>query len=309
MKAVYYSLVLTSEPTVHQNQWIRSIGSLREFNTTIPVYLFLFNEPTTAILRTADECEVVVHHLGSYRDCLRELAGEEGAALSCIPTLNKLLPLGHFGASVSQVLFLDCDTFFFGDVASLFAKYQARHLYAREEPHSRRSAFLEYHPSHIDEHTLRRIAAEAGAAFVPPYNSGVVLLNHGLSAELWALRTEFLRFAWRLTLGASMFPDISLPAELRNILATMPRSQPDDPIEFPSGNYWILEQIALWLTLGRIRGLSHGQFLMADVLQNGEFMIYRSYKTKCTVVHYLRGNEALFLKDAGAEPGQPADPD
>jgi hypothetical protein len=309
MNAVYYSLVLTSEPTAYQNQWIRSIGSLRKFNKTIPVHLFLFNEPTPAILEKADECEVIVHRLGGYRECLRELAGEEGAALSCIPTLNKLIPLGYFEPSVSQVLFLDCDTFFFGDVASLFAKYQACHLFAREEPHSRRSAFLEYRASHIDEDALCRIAAETGAAFVPPYNSGVVLLNHGLSAELWALRKEFLRYAWRLTLGASMSPDISLPAELGNTLATMPRSQSGDPIEFPSGNYWILEQIALWLTLGRIQGLSHGQFLMADVLQNGEFMIYRSYKTKCTVVHYLRGNEALFLKDAGPEKSKSADLD
>jgi hypothetical protein len=308
MKAVYYSLVLTSKPTVHQNQWIRSIGSLRKFNTTIPVYLFLFNEPTPAILERAEECEVVVHPLGSYRDCLRELAGEEGAALSCIPTLNKLLPLGHFGAAESQVLFLDCDTFFFGDVASLFSNHRQCQWYAREEPHSRRSAFLEYRPEHIDEDALCRIALETGAAPVPPYNSGVVLLNHGLCAELFALRKEFLQYAWRLTLGASMSPQITLPPELKNSLAKMPLRQRGGLIEFPSRNFWILEQVALWLTLGRIPDLSHDQFTMADVLQNGEFMIYRSYKTKCTVVHYLRGNEALFLKDA-AEGGQPEGPD
>src|ERR1700685_4262900 len=122
MKAVYYSLVLTAERTAYQNQWIRSIASLRKFNETIPVYLFLFNEPTHSILDKAAECEVSVHRLGSYRDCLTELAGEQGAALSCIPTLNKLLPLGHFGPQFSQVLFLDCDTFFFRDVATLFAK-------------------------------------------------------------------------------------------------------------------------------------------------------------------------------------------
>jgi hypothetical protein len=309
MKAVYYSLVLTAEPTVHQNQWIRSIGSLRRFNTTIPVHLFLFNEPTPAILEKADECEVIVHRLGSYRDCLREIGGEEGAALSCIPTLNKLIPLGYFAQSVSQVLFLDCDTFFFGDVATLFAKYQARHLYARETPHSRRSVFLEYRPSEIDEDALDRIAADRGTRPVPPYNTGVILLNQGVSADLFALRKEFLRYAWRLILGASLSPDMSLPLELRNFLATMPLNRLGDPIKFPSKNYWILDEIALSLTLGRIPDLSHGQFPMEDVLQNGEFMIYRSYRTKCTVVHYLRGNEALFLKDTEAEARQSTDPD
>ena len=308
MKAVYYSLVLTSESARYQSQWIRSIGSLRKFNRTIPVYLFLFNEPTPAILERADEYEVTVHHLGSYRDCLRELADDEGAALSCVPTLNKLLPLGHFGASFSQVLFLDCDTCFFGDVATLFMKYQQYSLYAREAPHSRRSTFLGYNSSEIDEDALYRIAAKAGAALVPPYNSGVVLLNHGLWAELFALRARFLRYAWRLALGAGLSAEIALPLEWKEQFASMPSGELGDPIAFPSENCWILDEIALSLTLGSMPGLSHGQFAMADVLQNGEFMIYRSYKTKCTIVHYLRGNEALFLQDAGVESGQAADP-
>lgn len=301
MTAVYYSLVLTEgQATGYQNQWIRSIGSLRRYNQTVPVHLFLFNEPTQEILRKADEYHVIVHQLGQYRNCLRDLAGEEGAALSCIPTLHKLLPLGHFGASVSQVLFLDCDTFLFGNVDRLFEKYRQCRWYAREEAHSRGSVFLEYRPSHIDEDALSRIAIEAGSSPFPPYNSGVVMLNHGLAAELFGLRKEFLRYAWRLTLGAGSTAGLGIPQELGEIARAATLGQ-DGRIEFPSKNFWILEQIALWLTLGRIPGLSHGRFLMEDVLQNGEFMIYRSYRRKCTVVHYFRGNEALFLKDGDEE--------
>ena len=95
-----------------------------------------------------------------------------------------------------------------------------------------------------------------------------------------------------------MSPDVSLPGTLKSALATIAPKEFEAAIEFPSKNYWILEQIALWLTLGHIPNFSHGQFPMADVLQNGEFMIYRSYKTKSVLVHYLRGNEALFLKDS-----------
>ncbi len=299
MNVVYYSLVLTSDPSTHQNQWIRSIGSLRRFNKTIPVYLFLFNEPTQAILDRADEFHVTVHCLGAYRDCLRELAGEEGAVLSSIPTLHKLVPLGHLGTPLSQVLFLDCDTFLFSDVATLFPIYQQYQWYAREEPHSRRSLFPGYKPSHIDEDTLSRIALETGAVPVPPYNSGVVMFNHGLAAQLFALRREFLSYAWRLTLGASLSPAVTLAPELRKGLADSPVDQFENRIEYPSDDYWIVDQIALSLTLGRIPGFSHGQFRMSDVLQNGEFMIYRSYKTKCTVAHYFRGNEELFFEDAG----------
>jgi hypothetical protein len=296
MYAVYYSLVFTAERTTYENQWIRSVESLRKFNKTIPVYLFLFAEPTAGLINKARECDIIVRQLGGYRDCLREIAGEEGTILSSIPTLNKLLPLGSFPPTISQLLFLDCDTFFFGDVASIFLKYQQCKLYAREEPHSRRSRFLEYRPSCVDEDVLYRIAAETGSSPVPPYNSGVFLMNHGLDRQLYALREEFLDYAWRLTAGASLSPEINIPPGLKSKIAAFRNTRLSE-IEFPSRNYWILEQIALWLTLGMVNDLTHSAFPMEDVLQNGEFRIYSAYRNKCTILHYFRGNEALFLKE------------
>jgi hypothetical protein len=296
MRAVYYSLVLTASADAYQTQWIRSIGSLRRFNRGIPVYLFVFNEPTKTILEKADEYDVIVHRMGSYRDCLVELAGEEGAALSSIPTLNKLLPLEHFGEGFSQVLFLDCDTYFFGDVGGLFEKYQHCRLYAREAPNSRRSVFLGYDPAQIDEDLLSRIAADTGGAAIPPYNTGVVLLNHGLSTDLNVLKADFIQYAWRLILGASAASRVALPPGWKDGVSKAGTGRLGEGIEFPSVNYWIVDEVALSLTLGRIPGLSHDQFSMADVLQNGEFMIYPSYRTKCTLVHYFRGNEVLFLR-------------
>jgi hypothetical protein len=298
MKFVYYSLVLTLESITYQNQWLRSIRSLRQFNQTIPVHLFVFNEPAKEMLDQADRYAVTLHCLGAYSDCLRAIGGEAGAVLSSIPTLHKLLPLEYVPANVVQVLFLDCDTLFYGDVASLFLSYADHHWYAREEPWSRRSPFLQPNPLHVDEDALYRIASSIGAAPIPPYNSGVFMLNHGLWSGLFSLRKEFLLYAWKLTLAANLSPGIELPPALRKSLANLGLETREAPIEFPSKNYWILEQIALWLTLGRLPGLSHGQFRMEDVLQDGEFMIYRSYKTKCTVVHYFSGNEALFLNDA-----------
>ena len=76
MKFVYYSLVLTSESATYQKQWLRSIRSLRQFNRTIPVHLFVFNEPAKALLDLADLYEVTVHHPGSYSDCMRAIGGE-----------------------------------------------------------------------------------------------------------------------------------------------------------------------------------------------------------------------------------------
>ena len=298
MRAVYYSLVLTNESEVYENQWIRSIRSLRKFNSTIPVHLFLFNNPAQTFLQKAEQYGVIVHSLGSYREHLRELAGNAGEVLSCVPTLNKLLPLGYFSSDVPRLLFLDCDTFFFGDVDSLFERYQKCHWYAREEAHSKKNVLLGYRPTDTDEDVLHRIAAQTGAAPIPPYNSGVVLLNHGIAAELFDLRREFVRYAWRLSLGACNSEALDLPEDLRNALASVNSGGFGGALEYPSGSFWILEQVALWLTLGRIPGLTHEPFSMSDVIQNGEFMLFRSYRTKCTVVHYFGGNEALFLQDA-----------
>jgi hypothetical protein len=311
MQAIYYSLVLTSRSLVYQTQWRRSIESLRRYNRDIPVFLFLFNDAPPEILKKAEECNVVVHNLGSYRDCLMELAGEEGAVLSAIPTLNKLLPLPRIDSRISQLLYLDCDTYFFGDVARLFADHRECRLYAREEQNSRKSPFFRYRKEYVDEDALACIAAETGATFVPPCNSGVFLLNHGLAAELSALRAEFLRYAWRLTLGgATMSRDLNIPPAVREYIAGLPPAQLIKGLPFPSNIFWLIEEIAFWLTLGRIPGLTHGQFPLADVLQNGEFRIYRSYRSKSILIHYFRTNEARFLMDAGILPEPaPAMPD
>jgi hypothetical protein len=299
MQAIYYSLVLTSRSPVYQTQWIRSIESLRRYNRDIPVYLFLFNDTPPEILKKAEQCNVAVHHLGSYRDCLMELAGEEGAVLSAIPTLNKLLPLPHLDTQISQLLYVDCDTCFFGDVAALFANYRHCRFYAREEQNSRRSAFFRYNSEYVDEDALERIAAETGSAFVPPFNSGVFLLNHGLAAELGARCGEFLRYAWRLTAGgATLSRDLNVPSTVREYIAGLPAARLVDRLPFPSGIFWLVDEIAFWLTLGRISGLTHGKFSMADVVQNGEFLIYRSYRAKSVVIHYFRTNETAFLRDA-----------
>ena len=41
-------------------------------------------------------------------------------------------------------------------------------------------------------------------------------------------------------------------------------------LPFPSSNPWILDEVALWLTLGQIPGLTHGSFCREDVRQDGE---------------------------------------
>jgi hypothetical protein len=102
MRCVYYSLVLTKKQAGYERQWIRSVRSLRQYNAEIPVNLFVFNTPSNSLLDAAARYQVNVRPLGDYRDHM----SEEFAALSCIPTLHKLLPLEFIGSDVSQVLYL-----------------------------------------------------------------------------------------------------------------------------------------------------------------------------------------------------------
>jgi hypothetical protein len=296
MNIAYYSLVLTEKQEVYQRQWLRSIQSLRLHNRNIPVYLFLLGPVPESLRRAADKHEVVLRPLGEYRELLIGIAGKRGEALSCIPTLHKFLTLEHIPGNASQVLYLDCDTFFFGDVSALFSGYHVRQWYAREEPGASDSVLFPYNPRHIDEEALRRIAARAGCRPVPPYNSGVVMMNHGVWKQLSALRRDFLSWAWMLTIGASLIPEINLPPSIKHFLPDPGSGDPEQYLEYPSRNYWILEQIALWLTLGMIPGLSHAKFPPSAVLQNGEFTLYKSFRSACTLVHYFSWNEPFFLE-------------
>jgi len=295
MRCVYYSLVLTQKQAVYQKRWIRSVRSLRQYNPKIPVHLFVFNTPPDALLDAAERYQVALTPLGDYRDYL----SEAGEALSCIPTLHKLLPLGLIGPDASQILYLDCDTFLFADVESLFHKYRDCDWYAREEPFSRRSVLFPYSPDYLDEDALRDLATALGVRWIPPYNSGVFLVNGSVRTELFALRKDFLSLAWRLAAGASARLDLKVPPELRSRASEWLKVAGNESIAYPAKRFWILDQIALSLTLGGIPNLSHGQFAAEDVLQGRECLLYRSSSTWCTVAHYYKRHESRFLRHAG----------
>jgi hypothetical protein len=296
MPCVYYSLVLTNNQATYQRQWMRSIRSLRQHNATIPVYLFVFNTPPDALLDAAERYHVTLRHLGDYRDHI----GKENEALSCMPTLSKLLPLGFIAPDISQVLFVDCDTFFFADVEALFHKYRECDFYAREEVFSRRSVLFPYNPGYVDEDVLQTQAMTLDIEPIPPYNSGVFLLNGPVRRDLVALQKDFFCFAWKLAAGASLRLDTKIHPEVKMRASEWLKGPGNQPMVYPAKNFWIFEQIALWLTLGRIPGLSHGQFAVGDVLQGLEFALFRSFG-RCTVAHYFSRLESRFVTHAGID--------
>ena len=301
MRFVYYSLA-NAPDAGREQQWTQSIRSLRRYNAEITVWLFLFNGATAELLREADRQRVHVHYLGEYGELFRQTHGR-GSVLALYPTFHKFLVLAHASlGDIIQILYLDCDTFFFENVDRLFDRYSAHQWYAREEPSSRRSHFA-YDPNHIDEDLLEHVAQCEGLRHVFPFNSGVCLLNHGVWHELERLRIPYLDLAWRLLCGRELNghnPSLVRDPEIHQaVLSTVTDIDRTRALPYPSLNTWIIEQIALWLALGYLPDFSLGTFAPSDVPQGGEFHDVLRSRHRCILAHYYSGTESEFFELVG----------
>ena len=235
--------------------------------------LSIFGEPARETLAEAQRQHVEVVFHGPYHSCFAGLSPARVEALARHPCLHRVLSFGALPDGPGQVLYLDCDTYCFGDIAAIFGHYGHRHFFAREEPGSRRSP-QGYDPSYVDEDALATLAAQCGVAFVPPYNAGVVMMNGGLWRRLAELYAEFLERVWRLS------PE---------------RPDGASPLPYPSSNTWIIDEVALWLTLGRFPDLTHGVFDPAEVAQNGEFSDLLARGRPPRLAHYYTSWEDTFF--------------
>lgn len=296
MRVAYYSLA-NSPDSGREEQWIQSIRSLRRYNQAIPVCLFLFNGATSRLLQEAQRWSVHLEFLGDYQEYLQRVY-VRGSVLSLYPHLHKFLSLGNSSfPDASQVLYLDCDTFFFEDIELLFDHYAEYEWYAREEPSSLRSHYA-YDPGHIDEDLLQRIAQQEGLQPVIPFNSGVCLLNHGVWNALQSLKVHYLDLAWRLFCGCQLnapqgtVHDPEMRQAVLNVLSDYDRRR---ALSYPSTNIWIIDQIALWLTLGHLPNLTLSLLTPAHVLQGGECLALGDSGSRCVVAHYYGTLEREFF--------------
>jgi hypothetical protein len=281
----------------HACQFELSVSSLRASNPSIPVALFLHGPLAPEIAELCSRFGVMVSYQGPYRDRLAALSPRSGDAMARYPVLHKNLNFAELAAAgVRQVLCCDLDTIFFTDVEVVFERYAGPDVVAREEVYSGRSihgadcAF-------IDEPLLERLAGHLGRTVMPPFNLGVVLYNHGVVARLAAIMATFLDDAWRLMTGLTIreFPnsdvagDASFPwmadVTLRASDADRQRALP-----FPSNNGWIVEEVAWWLALGSIPGLTRADFAACDVAQNGEVLATSRDRAPWALCHYYSHN-------------------
>lgn len=296
MRLIYYSLARPAN-CEYDVQWVQSIRSLRLYNRRIPVCLFLFNGASRAIQREAERQRVLLLPLGGYRNWLNR-CHPHGPVLAMYPTLHKFLVLSEVDTTgLSQALYLDCDTFFFDDPEILFDSSSPFHWRAREAPTSRLCPDG-YDASNINEQLIERIVAHEGLRWVFPFNSGVCVLNNGIWKTFKQLKSTFFDVAWRLLVGRHC--STGGAAEDQDIRRSVVRAAKEHDLKralpYPSSNHWILEEIALWLTLGHIRNFAQEVLTPNHAVQGEEFAEAIRTGRPPVVAHYFSSLQEEFFR-------------
>jgi hypothetical protein len=153
---------------------------------------------------------------------------------------------------------------------------------------TRRSHFG-HDPGWIDEDLLAGIAEQNHVRLTIPSNTGVVLMNN----QMW-LRIDyelFIEFAWRLLVGACM--KIDFEPDLVVVRDHSLEHDRGNAICYPAKSGWIADEIAFWLCLGAIPGLTEGVLDRRDVIQGSE-----TYPLPVTIpwlAHYWSGGQSQFF--------------
>jgi hypothetical protein len=277
-RLVCYSLVPASDRLAdHELQFELSVGSLRVHNPQIPVALFVHGSLPAGFAAICRDHRVMVHEQGSYDARLRALGPAGAAALAAYPVLHKELNFAELAATgVEQALCCDLDTLFFADVDHLFQRYDGADVVAREEVFSGRSIHG-CDPNFIDEPLLAHVATAMGRRAVDPFNLGLLLYSRRAILRLAGLMVTFVDDAWRLSCGLACgsratagMSDGHLLPWIDATRVAMTASDVARAVPYPSCSGWLLDEIALWLTLGAADDLIIADFSSADVAQNGE---------------------------------------
>jgi hypothetical protein len=282
-------------------QIITSVDTLRRYNKEVSILLFAYGDLPMSLIHSLQALGVRIWFFPPYSTRLSQICPIGWQYLCQYPLLHKFLNFAEISSlDPDQVLLLDCDTYFNGDVAQLFDQYSSKDLVAREEVGSRRSR-QGYHRSMIDEDDLLRIGSMAGINPAQPFNLGVVLLNNGIWRKLAGLSTLHISYAWRFMVWMAANP--SEPGseygegvgveELRQHWFSLGPADHYLALPYPSANRWILDEVTLWMTLGHLPGTTFQDFNHTDVIQNGEFSEKERSGT-WIVCHYFSRNLDLI---------------
>jgi len=243
-----------------------SVSTLRRHNRHVPVVLFVHGEPTAELISICKVHAVELRRLEPWPVRLAALSPSGWPVFAGARLLARLLVFEEITAlAPSQVLLCDEDSIVYRDVDVLFDAYHRADLVAREQLGCNRSPHG-IDRRVLDEPLLARLATGEGIPIVPPFEPGVMLLNHDVWRRAAGLQARLADYAWRLAVGASLVTIAGRPSAGVDLTAL--RATDDDVLRampFPSRDQRLLVDVAWWLTLGHVDGLVTDDFAPTDV--------------------------------------------
>jgi len=264
MNIVFYSYKINRSSHINDHELKRldhSISSLRKFNHEIPVYLF------------CDDPEFIPPYFSLEYD-VRVLPFEKAHNHGML-FIHKWYNLKFFDKRSgefddSNILYVDSDTLFYGDVQYLFNHYNYAEVFGREEfgfrhdPNTGGGKDIRKALDYVDQ----CIVDAGGTTQVYKYCLGVMLFNNGLHLDIIDRLGELVELMLKIK---------------------------DNKIPYPVPNPRIIDEYAMWVILSRI-GVIGGLFGIQDVTQGYIEQKHKEFFNPI-IMHYTTKGEQQLAQD------------
>lgn len=185
---------------------------------------------------------------------------------------------------------------FFSSASNLFDRYRDADLYAREEPFCRRSIHG-YNPSCVDEDAIAELRVPEGLSAVPPFNTGVCLFTREMADAITMIVPRYFDYLFRFLTRFHLhpLPEAATVTGSTKMDDRFLRPAAGQALPYPSKNRWIVDQVALWLALGRFTSLRYDDLAPTHVWQGAEFQQMSAARPFPILCHYFGGNTMQFF--------------
>ena len=262
---VFYSYKINRNSHINDHELKRldhSISSLRKFNHEIPVYLF------------CDDPEFIPPYFSLEYD-VRVLPFEKAHNHGML-FIHKWYNLKFFDKRSgefdnSNILYVDSDTLFYGDVQYLFDHYNYAEVFGREEfgfrhdPNTGGGKDIRKALDYVDQCIMQA----GGKTQIYKYCLGVMLFNNGLHLDIIDRLGELVELMLKIK---------------------------DKKIPYPVPNPRIIDEYALWVILSRL-GTVGGLFGVQDVTQGYVEQKHEEFFNPIILHYTTKGEQKLAEED------------
>jgi len=255
---VYYSYKKSNHDHINDHELRRfehSISTLRDFNDEIPVYLFC-NDPALIPLYFRSHYNVnVVPFVEQVKHGML--------------FIYRWFNLQYFKEE-DNILYVDSDTIFYGDVQYLFDHYNYAEVFGREEfgfrhdPNTGGGKNIREALDYVDQ----CIEEAGGQGHIYKYCMGVMLFNRGVHLDFVDRLGELVELMFKLK---------------------------DGKIPYPVPNPRIIDEYAMWVLLSRM-GIFGELFGVQDVTQGYVEQKHEEFFNPI-VLHYTTKGEQQLAQD------------